>query len=63
MAQVSPRKRRERRLRRTVTQARRLLAKSLEHRQYLTGQVQQLIGVINAKKEETGVQSDGKYEL
>lgn len=48
MAQDSPRKRRERRLRRTLSQTRRLFTKSLEHRQRLAAQVNQLINHINA---------------
>ena len=47
MAQASPRRRRERRLRRTLSQTRRLLTKSLEHRQYLATQVNQLVNRLN----------------
>lgn len=58
MAQDSPRKRRERRLRRSLSLTRRMLTASLEHRKYLMGQVQTLINVINKGKEEASAGSD-----
>ena len=59
MAQASPRRRRERRLRRTLTQTRRLLTKSLEHRQYLATQVNQLVNRINQMVSQTAQDAPG----